>query len=130
TVAMTNDAILHGSNFVPGSNQVALLVCETGTNQPVVVEINGTDLARTLTLTQTGLTNGYYYVGLWLGQDETNVLRSFDVKVQDTTAIIGLGSDLQFGQWAKYGGFGGNVTNGSLKIEVISPVRGDPMLMG
>ena len=50
----------------PGSNQVALLVCETGTNQPVVVEINGTDLARTLTLTQTGLTNGYYYVGLWL----------------------------------------------------------------
>ena len=128
-VAMTNDAVLHGSNFVPGANQIALVVCNT-TNQPVGVEMNGTDLARTLTLTQTGLTNGYYYVGLWLAQDETNVLRSLDVKVQDVLAGSGLGSELQLAQWAKYGGFGGNVTNGSLKIEVISPVRGDPMLMG
>jgi RHS repeat-associated protein len=134
-ITMTNMACLYGTNFVPGCDQTAVVIFDPTNHQPIGVEIGGTNCDNNpktigFTLTQANLTNGYYYVYGWLVEDQTNYARSLNINVQGVTAATGIGTNLALGNWVKLGPYGGNVTNGALKVDVISPAVGDPILMG
>ncbi len=134
-ITMTNMACLYGTHFVPGCDQTAVVTFDPTNNQPIGVEVGGTNCdndtkAIGFALLQTNLANGYYYVYGWLLEDQTNNARNLNINVQGVTVATGIGTNLALGDWVKLGPYGGNVTNGALKIEVISPAVGDPQLMG
>jgi RHS repeat-associated protein len=130
-LALVNAASTN-ANFVPGPSQKIVVVVEATSGdmkQPFVIELPPTGL-RTIgfTLTQT-LTNGDYALYLYLAESEADHLRSLDIKVQGAPAASGVG-DLPLGSWSRLGPLAAAVTNGALTLDVISPVRGDPVLMG
>jgi len=128
------DAALAHPDFVPGPGQIVGAIVEPLNSstmlQPILVEIPGSDPHSVdLKLTQS-IASGSYSVYVWLAESEANNTRSLDVKVQGATAQSGVGN-LQLNQWSKLGPYSATVgTDKQLVVEVISPVKGDPILMG
>ncbi len=128
---LTNNATLYGADFVPGPNQISGVILEatnTAMAQPILIEIQGTNKPISFTLSQT-LTNGSYSTYLWLAEHEASHVHALDVKLQGTTVATNIG-DLELAQWRKFGPYAASVTNGVLTMEIISPAKGDPLLMG
>jgi RHS repeat-associated protein len=127
---IVNDALQNGANFVPTNGQIAMVIAEPTDSGKEPVGFEVTNFPVSFTMVQTNLTNGDYFLYLWLAENEADHIRSLSLNLQGATVASGLGSELQVGHWAKYGPYGATVTNGAMRMDIVSPTKGDPMLMG
>jgi RHS repeat-associated protein len=131
---LINAAYSNGPSFIPTNNQSAVVIVDfTGiwlsnmNAQPLFVQVTNQAVGFTI---QTNLGNGDYFVYLWLAEDESSYQRNLNLLIQGAPVATGIGTNLTLGQWEKLGGYEAVVTNGTLTVEVDSPVQGDPLLMG